>query len=224
VKISPLIFAVLVLCRAALAQGFVNLNFEQSAIVSSSPSGSGFNWGIANVPDWAAYDLISSNFTGGTTVLYNRQGLDNPSVSLIDSSYWTPALQGKYSVLLFGGSNAAESTNGASISQTGQIPITARSITYWGSSWNNQQNLQITFNSQMLSFIVVSNTAKYTIYGADISTYAGQTGELLFTAPWQSYGNVIDSIVFSSNSVPEPNTCILTMTGLVLLFRRRRVL
>jgi hypothetical protein len=184
VKVSSLIFAILVLCKGTLAQGFVNFDFELSTITSSSPSGYGFNWGMANVSGWTAYgDRASSNYTGGTSVFYNDQWLDSASVALVDANYWSPALHREYAILLFGGTSAGATTNGAAIGETGQIPLTAQSITYWGSSWNHQQNLQITFNGQLLSFIAISNTATYTIYGADISAYAGQTGELRFTAP-----------------------------------------
>ncbi len=221
VKSNALIVAVLLLCDAAFAQGFVNFDFELSTIISSSPSGYGFNWGYANVTGWTASDYGSSlNYSGGMSVLYNNQGLDSPTVSLVDSSYWSPALHKNYSILLFGGSNMSGYTTGASISQTGQIPIGVESITFWESSWNHQQDLQASFNGQLLYFIAISNTPNYTIYGADISAFAGQTGVLQFTAE-QTYAGVIDRILFSSNPVPEPGTCVLMAVGLALLLSRR---
>ena len=150
------------------APPWVNMDFEQSTIVSSSPSGYGFNIGTANVPGWTEYNgWGDNNYSGGATVIYNDQTLDSPEVALEGTNYWTPAIQGNYSVLLWSGSIfLQEETNGAAIGHTGQIPFSAQSITYWGESENS---LQITFNGQMLSFIAITNTANYTIFGADIS-------------------------------------------------------
>src|SRR5262249_13167976 len=134
-------------------------------------------------------------------------------------TYVTPALQGNYSVLLLGGEAVGNNTNGASIGQSGQIPNAARSITYWGGSRNS---LQITFAGHLLAFSVISNVNSYTVFGADISAYAGQTGELLFHAPPQTGGGMIDVIQFSSQPIPEPG--FLGLWGLAALLASGRVL
>ena len=198
---------------SGLSQSFVNLNFEQSKIVSSNPSGYGFNNGTANVPGWTEYQgWEEANYAGGTTLIYNSQTLDEPCVVLWDTNYWQPAIQGRFSLFLYGG-DVSYYTNGASVGQTGQIPLTAKSITYWGN------RLQVTFNGQMLLLYAISNAANYTIYGADISAYSGQTGELLFTAPLRISG-MLDNIQFSSTPLPELNGLIyitnaasITITG-----------
>ena len=71
----------------------------------------------------------------------------------------------------------------------------------------------------MLLLYAISNAANYTIYGADISAYSGQTGELLFTAPFRISG-MLDNIQFSSTPLPELNGLIyitnaasITITG-----------
>jgi hypothetical protein len=155
---------------------------------------------------------------GGTTLVYNNQPIDSPGASLEGTNYWTPAIQGRYSVLLQGGSiYYPYGTNGAAIGQTGQLPLSAKSILYWGLNWNS---LRISFNGQLLAFIAISNTPTYTVFGADISGYAGQTAELLFHAPWAAGGGVIDRIQFSSETIPEPTTT--SIFGLLILFVRRR--
>ena len=64
--------------------------------------------------------------------------------------------------------------------------------------------------------MAISNTLNYTIYGADISAYAGQTGQLLFTAPLQT-GALLDNIQFSSVAIPEPSALTLFALGSLLL-------
>jgi hypothetical protein len=202
------------LCQSGLAQSFVNLNFEQSTIVTSTPSGEGFNYGIANVSGWTEYyGYGDSNYSGGMTVAYNDPTLDLAGVSLVDTSLPWPAIQGMYSILLYGGTSIPEDgTNGAAIGQMGRIPFSTRSITYW----SNGGPLQVTFNGQILPSIALSSTPNYTIFGADISAYVGKTGELLFTAPWPADGgeyDILDNIQFSSSPIPEPGTFSLYALG-----------
>ena len=205
--------AVFALVSSGLSQSFVNLDFEDSTIVSSNPSGYGFNTGTADVPGWTEYyGWEDANYPGGMTVVYNNQTLDAPCVALWDTNYWQPAIEGNFSLFLYGG-DTSSFTNGASVGQTGQIPLTAKSITYWGS------RLQVTFNGQMLLLYAISNNANYTIYGADISAYSGQTGELRFTAPFRNSG-LLDDIQFSSTPLPVLNGLIyitnaasITITG-----------
>jgi hypothetical protein len=108
----------------------------------------------------------------------------------------------------------------ASIGQTGTIPNTAQSLTFYlGDLYGN---FQVSFNGQPLSFMSISNTLNYTIYGADISSYAGQTGQLLFTAPLQ-IDAILDNIQFSSLPIPEPAEFALAVLGALLLgFHYRR--
>ena len=108
-------------------------------------------------------------------------------------------------------------TNGASIGQTGLIPIGTKSLTFLG---NNNDNLQVTFNGQPIDYLVTGGIGNYKICSADISAYAGQTGQLLFTAPLNTSA-LLDNIQFSSTPVPEPGGLALTALGTVLLGCRR---
>jgi hypothetical protein len=225
-KMKNKLFAVImffVLWLNAQGQGFVNLDFEQSTIVSSSPSGFGFNTGTADVPGWTEYNGWSdANYSGGATLMYNNQPLDEPGVALEGTDFPIPAIQGQYSVLLLGG-DILGGTQGAAIGQTGTIPLTAQSITFWWGTGLDNYSLQITFGGHLLSFSPISSTAKYVIYGADISGYAGQTGELLFTEGPSAGEGVIDNVQFSSTAVPEPSEFALAALGALLLgFRRWR--
>jgi hypothetical protein len=74
-----------------------------------------------------------------------------------------------------------------------------------------------------LTFNAIGSGSGYTIWQANISAYAGQTGQLEFTAPWQTQG-LLDNIQFSSFPVPEPSGLPLAVlgAGLIGLLRWRR--
>ncbi|MEO5802168.1 MAG: hypothetical protein ABIR24_01455 [Verrucomicrobiota bacterium] len=189
----------------ASGQSFANLNFENTTITGS----------IATLPGWGIYGFPYGN---PTSIYFNTIALDAPAVTLhgVNSPFY-PAIQGSYSVLLQGGTISGGNvynTNGASIYQTGQIPLTSQSLIYLGSS------LQVTFNGQTLSSVAIGSTTNYTAWGVNITPYAGQTGELRFTTPWQSVG-IIDGILFSPTPVPEPNALGIFGVGILLLFWKK---
>jgi hypothetical protein len=213
------------------AQGFVNLGFETTTITSTN-FGGGTRY-VATVPGWSWSPL--GNFVNGdtNTVAYNDIALDAPAVTLqgTNSQFGYPAIQGQYSILLQGGSFAVPSTSYAAIWQTGQIPVTAESLMYWGGrgSFNGQSQgaLQVSFNGQSLTPVAISTTANYTVWGIDISAYAGQTGELRFTKPWlptnDSDGVLLDNIQFSSSPIPEPSAFSLCGVSLLLFLGIRQL-
>jgi hypothetical protein len=202
---------VVLLGQNGAAQGFVNLDFEDANV---SAYGAGSIPAINGIPGWSAY----VNGSRVSQILYNTINLDEPAVTIqgTNSSSLTP-IQGNFSVLLQGGSVYATGSSSA-IGQTGQIPITAQSLTFWGGD-----NF-VSFNGQPLSIVLlgIGSNPNYNIYGADISAFAGQTGQLLFTAP-KLTGAIIDNIQFSSSAVPEPSEFALAALGALLLgFRRWR--
>ncbi len=209
----------------AVAQGFLNLNFEESYVVSSQPTPYGFRSGMANVPGWTAYYAWgASNYPGGTTLIYNNETLDAANASLEAADYFQPRLAGNYSVLLKGGTYSSQvyGTKGVSLGQVGQIPPQARILSYWSRA--NYFHLSFDGHPLMVTDLgpVSSNPGIYPgirLFGADISGYAGQTGELLFHVGWQSMGGMIDNIAFSS--IPEPGSPILLGLGIFCLAWRR---
>ncbi len=192
------------------AQGFINLNFEAANISGySSPSFIPTNNAI---PGWTAYYGSALQ----STIPYNTLALDAAAVDLegTNSLYGPNPIQGNYSVYIQGGTQFDPDHNGASIMQTAQIPFSAQSIIYWGGA------LQASFSGQALVFSAIGSGSGYTIWQADISAYAGQTGQLTFAAPWQTSG-LLDNIQFSSNPVPEPSGLALAALGGLLLGCRR---
>ncbi len=221
-KFLPSILATLLVGMSpGFAQGFVNLDFE-SAIIKVDPSG-GYSWSVyANraIPGWTAY-------IGGTPIndiWYNDVPLGAPEVTLqgTNNILGRPVIQGNYFVMLWGAFNYPTNGDGTvAIGQTGQIPVSAQSLVFWG----YVGGLQVTFNGQPLNFLGIGSTNNYTIYAANISAYAGQTGKLLFSDPYytgtQGGPASIDNIQFSSSIVPEPSELALAAVGTWLLASRR---
>jgi len=75
--------------------------------------------------------------------------------------------------------------------------------------------MQVTFGGQLLSLVELGTGPRYQVVGADISAFAGQTGELKFLMAWPGTpgsrnGSFLDNIEFST--IPEP--CALAVAGL----------
>ncbi len=107
----------------------------------------------------------------------------------------------------------------AAISQTGMIPVDALSLRFLAFG----PQILVTFGGQSLSLSpLVSGPGLGTLFGADISAFAGQTGELRFTAPNLSsmgFPNdvFLDDISFSPQAEPEPSVFGLFTFGALLL-------
>jgi hypothetical protein len=120
-------------------------------------------------------------------------------------------------VFLQGGFYAFDSPT-ASISQTGLIPISAMSLFFEAKTGPGA--LDVSLDGQNLNFFAVGTGANYTLYGADISAFAGQTETLEFSAQQdldRYNGWTIDNIQFSPSPVPEPGVLGLSAVGALLL-------
>ncbi len=213
---------VLFLGVTSKGQGFINLNFEQAQLSDLTTNSYGI-YGSAVSRGWTAY------FTGYSTtnLWYNNLSLGGAAVSLEGTNNvgGFPLIQGKYFMLLQG---SFGNGSPASIGQTGTIPANAQSLTFWGSGGD------VSFNSQLLSVVSLGSTNGYGIWGADISGFAGQTGDLLFTAENGNTFNhptsssyypgawvYLDNIQFSSLAVPEPSALALAGLGAAFFGWRR---
>ena len=203
----------LLLTWNAYAQGFVNLRFESTTITPVVfPGGTRYT---ATVPGWTW--TPGGNPVNGdpNSVGFNDLALSSAAVNLEGTNMFAPysAIQGNYSIFMQGASY--NGGRGSTIGQTGQIPANAKSITYWGG------NFQVSFDGQPLSFTDMSNALTYAVWTADISAYAGQTGELLLTCAEHNAG-MLDNIQFSSLPVPEPSTFSLFGICILLLCWRMK--
>jgi hypothetical protein len=195
------------------AQGtFQNLNFEQANPVVVSPF---IVTSASAIPDWTAEiggaqqaDIKENFFSTG-----------DPEVVLIAPGGPTLALQGSYSVMLTG------SFEPASITQTGVIPAGSQSLFFDAQAAPENGSLAVQVGTQTVSFIAVATEPNYTVYGANISAWAGQTEPLTFTALQitTAINNwTIDDISFSPGAIPEPNPLVLTgIAGLLFALYRR---
>jgi hypothetical protein len=200
--------------ECAYSQGtFQNLDFE-------SPDPSLALGGPALVPISGAMPGWNG-YIGGTqidTVAYNTISLGGAAISLQGPGSLEPILQGSYTVFLQPDYNSGGGAipNSVAIAQTGQIPLTARSLEFFAYF----SGLQVTFGGQSLPILDLGTGPNYTIYGVDVSAFAGQTGELRFTCPPvqpSGFGGArLDAIEFSSQSVPEPDEAALLAGALGL--------
>jgi len=204
--------------KNCLSQGFVNLDFESAVIIHDPSYGSPYVvYASDAIPEWTATGDLGPN-----DILYNTASTGATSVSILGINGFPPALDGAFSVYLYGGHTAAF----ASISQTAIVPVSAESILFWSQD-NGQQvgTLLVSLSGQNISFFALSTGAnRTTLYGGNIpSGLAGQSEQLMFSAlDGENFWN-IDDIQFSTSPVPEPSVFALTaLGGLLLGFRRWR--
>jgi hypothetical protein len=218
----------LVVALSAHAQtSFQNLNFESGnlsnptgmynevPITQALPGWNGSIGGVAVTEVWA-----DGNSLGTATICVESPGTEN-GIGPID---------GNYSVFL----QAFDSSQGnVSLWQAGTIPANSRSLEFSLFSVYPTANFAVSFAGNSLSPVVVSSGESqdglpYAVYGVNIATYAGQAGQLEFTAldnNGVNPGNIeLDDITFSTTAVTtEPNTLALAvMGGLALAARRWR--
>jgi hypothetical protein len=196
--------------QIGFSQGsFENLNFESATIVTD-PSNPYYPYAI-NAADALPGWVVVAGGIGGGDIAYNDQPAGAAWATLQGPGSHEPILQGNYSVGLFG-SSAGQPAN-AAIGQTGQIPSSTQTLLFYGADIDN---LQVSFAGQLLTYVAVGTGPNYTIYGANISAYAGVTGQLLFNGPANG-GGEIDNIQFSPSAIPEPGTWALMLCGVTLL-------
>jgi hypothetical protein len=211
----PIALVCLSYSHLARAQGtFDNLDFEQANPAVVGP----YTVTAASaIPDWIAEIGAAQQ----TDIKENFFSTGAPEVVLLSANTQQPPLYGDYSILL------TASSVSASISQTGMIPAGTQSLFFDAQSVPQYGNLAVMIGTQIVPFVPVATEPNYTVYGANISAWAGQTEQLTFSAlpvtialnDWE-----IDDISFSPTAmVPEPSPLALAGIGTVLFAIYRRV-
>jgi hypothetical protein len=205
--------------ESTLAQGFVDLDFENATIVSDSSS-SFYPYAVYAsdaLPGWT----IAGGFLGAGDIFYNDQSLGAPSIALFGvdepEAAVFPILDGTYSIDLYGGVYLYGGE--VSISQTGSVPGNASSIQFIAEGDVAEGPLLVSLGGQNISFSAISTGPNYTTYGGNIPPgMAGQMELLEFAAPAVGGNNYweLDDIQFSPTSVPEPGVLTLMALGSAL--------
>ena len=153
------------------------------------------------VPGWNISPTASLNLMG-----HNDLPLSGAGVAILGPDWpSSQILEGTYTVELFA-SIMGPPTVGF-IFQTGQIPAGSHSILFYGAG-----DIGMSFAGQNVPLTSVGSGPNYTIFGGDISMFAGQTGQLVFEG-----NGLLDNIVFSPTAIPEPSTLGMFATGAVFL-------
>jgi hypothetical protein len=186
----------------AFAQGtFQNLDFENGTFIPIPGDPFGRVQFGAALPGWTGY--IGTQQIDW--VLYNNLFLSDPGIAIWGPDQPQPSLfHGRYYVVL---QNAFPPTpdTGPALAQIGTIPQAARTIQFLLAFGG----VSVSFAGQQIPLSVLGNSPTgYSIFGGDITAFAGQTGELRF----QGVG-YLDYIQFSSQPIPEPNAVALFLLG-----------
>jgi hypothetical protein len=203
--------------------GFQNLSFEGANIPPSTPIGSSVST-TAALPGWNAYNIFNTQTGQVAVVTYDGISFGGAIISVIDTSagFGFNPIQGTYSALLFSGG-----PNMSSISQSKLVPTGTESLEA-DISWSGVAPI-VAVNGQVISMVPLAVFSSYTMYGGDISSFAGLPATLAFTEPapasmppsWAE----IDAIQFSTQPIPEPGAFGLFGLGAVVVgwrFRRGR--
>ena len=197
--LMTLLLTVTLMCFAqkAVCQGsFVNLDFE-NPILPLTPGADGRVPIEDALPGWTSY-------IGGVTnsgVAYDTISLGAAEISIHDTNGFEPILQGNYTVLMQGSFSGG--TIVPVLAQVGTIPSNAKSITYYG-----EGPFTVTFSGHLIPVVPIGSGPNYTIFGGDISAFAGQTGELRLQG-----GDLLDNITFSPSVIPEPSMLAVFAVG-----------
>jgi hypothetical protein len=193
-----------------LAQGtFQDLDFEAARLIFVSTNGVGRQIPTTDaLPGWEAF----SGTDQLPTVTYDQGGAF-PSVELMSSNA-APGVSGNFAV--FVSPSTVAGYGPGSISQTALVPANAQSLLFDMTIFGSV-GLSVSLGGQQLSYTIISSYpySHYSLYGANISAFAGKTETLTFSA--LDTGAVLDDIQFSSQPVPEPFVLPLLLLGCGIL-------
>jgi hypothetical protein len=215
--------ALLLGAAGAAGQGtFQNLGFESATLVPV-PGQSPFYYFAQAFPGWTGY--IGGVQDGLTW--YNGVTIASAGFSIIDRSYSIPpgtpggVIQGNYTAVLISGVSGTLQMYDTTLEQSSLVPVTAESLqfkAFFDPSGGTGSYFSVSLGGQTLALVTLGAGTNYTLYGADIHDWAGQTAELAFTChtnfQWSYPADLyLDSIQFSTEPIPEPGVFALLALG-----------
>src|SRR6266487_415667 len=152
-----------------LAQGtFQNLDFEAATLIPIPGDPFGRVEFAPAFPGWVGY--VGTN--AQSMADHNNRLLSESGIAIMGPDFPSPSLfQGHYYAALY---TAPGVPVGPTLAQTGLVPSTAQSIRFYGGA---QDVPFVRFAGQTIPLSALGTTSAYTIWGGDISSFAGQTGE-----------------------------------------------
>jgi hypothetical protein len=207
---------------AAPSQGtFENLDFENANATGFTPPTT-----IPAVDAFPGWDVLIGT-TPTSVVAYDALSIGGPAVAIIDGTTGFVPIQGNYTAYLMASSIQGHAAT-VSLRQTGTVPA--------GNEWieldANQvysSSFSVTLNGTAVSMTPLHTYPSYTLYGGNVSAWAGQTATLAITENEPSNPQLspsllqLDNIFFSPVEVtPEPSPLVLTGIGGILFAACRR--
>jgi len=224
-KVSFLCLGVMCAVHSAEAQGtFQNLNFESATLapISSDPP---FVQFAPAFPGWTGY--VGTN--QAPAALYNYAFLDTSAIGIIDRNWTDPfhstggsLIEGRYTALLQAGVYVGTFTPAdITLSQTAIVPASAQSLRFKLFRSPPLIPFGLRLGGQSPLLVPLASGTNYTIWGADVRSWAGQLAQLDIIAfasrphTTQNY-LFLDSIEFSDVAIPEPRVWALVLCGAAL--------
>jgi hypothetical protein len=207
------------------AAAFQNLDFDSALIHITFPVapdlGVGYGPTTEMLPAWHLFAGTNEASLIGLDLLLAGLGY----ASLYDTARPTVPSFGLYSLGLVPGFDfMTQAYRPQTLVQVGDVPMEARSIRFI--NYGSPFELRVNNTLVPLLYDIPAQTGDPNVrlfhVAGDISAYAGMNAEFKFTTlqtPFVVF-NGLDSISFSTESVPEPGTLSLFGAGLVLLLGR----
>lgn len=197
----------------------MNLDFEAAKIVPLSTNADA-SVNVATTDALPGWQVFAGTNQLSSIPYAELTGSLNPEFELLGSNKYV--INGNFDILL---------RLVTSISQTGLVPTNATSLLF-DAGLGGSPPFGVVMDGQVLSYSAISNAVNsygqsYKVYGADISTFAGQVETLTFFAPLNMAppGGVLDDIQFSDRPLPVPEPGGLAWLAIgsgVLIYIRRR--
>jgi PEP-CTERM motif len=212
--------------ESGLAQGFINLNFESANIPAGTQTGSFIPISDA-FPGWTAFQTSPNTGSNSLSAAWYdlvSTGGEGISVNDANAPFGFGSISGKYSAYLFSG-NAGNVSYDVGISQTGLVPSGTESLQFQVGEASSP--FKVTLGGETINVLPLANFSTYTLYGGNVSSFAGQAETLTLTETFPTmYGPPgilsLDNILFSTMAVPEPTTFGLLVLGGAIFFGWRR--